>query len=83
VVPGNILFVQEGDKVSTDGVVQDLPPPMQKELKEFVHMITWLDLGIGGVFFLIGFAICNPFRTNLIFATVFSQPMYRWSCCPR
>jgi hypothetical protein len=56
---------------------------MQKELKEFVHMITWLDLGIGGVFFLIGFAICNPFRTNLIFATVFSQPMYRWSCCPR
>ncbi len=45
---------------------------MQKELKEFVRMITWLDLGIGGVFFLIGFAIGNSFRTNLIFVTAFS-----------
>lgn len=137
VVPGDILFVQEGDKVSADGVVissdnllldesiltgesepankytlsdritteclvssgatvfsghasilvtttgvstrigvisnlsQDVAhelTPMQLELKDFVHKITWLALGIGIVFFLIGFFIGNPFWTNLIFA---------------
>jgi len=49
------------------GVVQDLTP-MQRELKAFVQMITWLALGIGGLFFLIGLFIGNPFWTNLIFA---------------
>ena len=137
VVPGDILFVQEGDKIPADGVIvengqllvdesiltgeseplaksaitttadaacmvssgatvmkggarilviktgrstslgavselsqtvkSDLTP-MQKELQNFVRKITWLALGIGGVFFLIGFSIGNPFWTNLIFA---------------
>lgn len=136
VVPGDILYVQEGDKISADGIVvegsvlldesiltgesvavnkstphshidadnavysgstvikgsarilvtatgrstnigavselsqsvkQDLTP-MQKELADFVHKITWLALGIGLVFFLVGFLIGNPFWTNLIFA---------------
>jgi sodium/potassium-transporting ATPase subunit alpha len=137
VVPGDILFVQEGDKIPADGVViengqllvdesiltgeseavtksaietnvdescivrsgatilkggahilvtktgrstslgavselsqtvkSDLTP-MQKELQNFVRKITWLALGIGGAFFMIGFAIGNPFWTNLIFA---------------
>ncbi|WP_459873527.1 cation-translocating P-type ATPase [Endothiovibrio diazotrophicus] len=49
------------------GVVQDLTP-MQRELKAFVQKITWLALGIGGLFFLVGFFIGNPFWTNLIFA---------------
>jgi len=42
--------------------------PMQQELRHFVHRITWLALGIGLAFFLTGFAIGNPFWTNLIFA---------------
>ncbi|MEW5823193.1 MAG: cation-transporting P-type ATPase [Pseudomonadota bacterium] len=42
--------------------------PMQKELKGFVRLITALALGIGLVFFLIGWAIGNSFWTNLIFA---------------
>jgi sodium/potassium-transporting ATPase subunit alpha len=42
--------------------------PMQQELRHFVRRITWLALGIGLSFFLIGFAIGNPFWTNLIFA---------------
>lgn len=42
--------------------------PMQIELRHFVHRITWLALGIGLVFFLVGFVIGNPFWTNLIFA---------------
>ncbi|WP_345987117.1 cation-transporting P-type ATPase [Sulfurimonas sp. HSL1-2] len=136
VVPGDILFVQEGDKVSADGIIvegtllldesiltgesvpvekrgpdtiisdssavfsgatvitgaakilvtgtgrstgigaisqlsqavkQDLTP-MQKELRDFVRKITWLALGIGTLFFGIGFLIGNPFWTNLIFA---------------
>jgi sodium/potassium-transporting ATPase subunit alpha len=136
VVPGDILFVQEGDKVSADGIIadgallldesvltgesvpvdktvpaplvdansavfsgatvikgaarvlvtgtgrstgigavselsqavkQDLTP-MQKELSSFVQKITWLALGIGTLFFGIGFLIGNPFWTNLIFA---------------
>lgn len=48
-------------------VAHDLTP-MQLELQDFVHKITWLALGIGIVFFLIGFVIGNPFWTNLIFA---------------
>ncbi|MET0104659.1 MAG: cation-transporting P-type ATPase [Sedimenticola sp.] len=51
----------------SQGVVQDLTP-MQLELKDFVHKITWLALGIGILFFIIGFTIGNPFWTNLIFA---------------
>jgi len=136
-VPGDVLLVQEGDKISADGVVieanqllvdesilsgESVPAeknacedtigetalvysgamvvkgsarilvtstglnseigkisqisqtvkadltPMQKELKNFVHKITWLALVIGIVFFLAGFAIGNSFWTNLVFA---------------
>jgi len=136
-VPGDILLVQEGDKISADGIVieanqmlvdesvltgesvpaeklackdviaennlvfsgvmvvkgnaqiivthtgrqseigkisemsQNVKPdltPMQKELQNFVHKITWLALGIGLVFFVTGFAIGNTFWTNLVFA---------------
>ena len=136
VVPGDMLFVQEGDKLSADGIIvegsllldesvltgesvpveksapdamieaqnavfsgatvikgaakvlvtgtgrstgigavselsqavkQDLTP-MQKELSAFVQKITWLALGIGILFFGVGFLIGNPFWTNLIFA---------------
>ncbi|OIO61076.1 MAG: ATPase [Alphaproteobacteria bacterium CG_4_10_14_0_2_um_filter_63_37] len=42
--------------------------PMQKELKGFVRVITWLALGIGALFFVIGMALGNPFWGNLIFA---------------
>ena len=49
------------------GVSQDLTP-MQRELRYFVRRITWLALGIGLLFFIIGFVIGNPFWTNLIFA---------------
>ncbi|NTW49533.1 MAG: cation-transporting P-type ATPase [Chlorobiales bacterium] len=48
-------------------VTQDLTP-MQKELKNFVRKITYIALGIGFLFFIIGFLIGNPFWTNLIFA---------------
>ncbi|NTV47629.1 MAG: cation-transporting P-type ATPase, partial [Chlorobiales bacterium] len=48
-------------------VTQDLTP-MQKELKNFVRKITYIALGIGFFFFIIGFLIGNPFWTNLIFA---------------
>ena len=42
--------------------------PMQKELKNFVHKITWLALVIGLVFFIVGFVSGNTFWTNLVFA---------------
>jgi len=136
-VPGDVLLIQEGDKISADGIViesnqllidesiltgesvavekiacqdrieenaqvysgamvvkgnahvivthtgrhsgigkisemsQAVKPdltPMQKELKNFVHKITWLALGIGLVFFVAGFIIGNSFWTNLVFA---------------
>ena len=51
----------------SQSVERDLTP-MQQELRDFVRKITWLALGIGLVFFLIGFAIGNTFWTNLIFA---------------
>jgi len=51
----------------SQAVKQDLTP-MQKELNNFVQKITWLALGIGTLFFGIGFLIGNPFWTNLIFA---------------
>ena len=137
IVPGDVMLVQEGDKISADGVIigeaqitvdesiltgesepveksaitdmvapecsvrsgatvlkgsahilvtrtgratslgeisalsqeveRDLTP-MQKELRHFVRRITWLALGIGGAFFLIGLSLDNSFWTNLIFA---------------
>ena len=137
VVPGDVMQVQEGDKISADGVVieasdltldesiltgesepvaksrlsdqvgescsvrsgatvlkgharilvthtgrsttlgaisalsqhieRDLTP-MQRELRHFVRRITYLALGIGLFFFLVGFVIGNPFWNNLIFA---------------
>jgi sodium/potassium-transporting ATPase subunit alpha len=51
----------------SQAVRRDLTP-MQRELRHFVRRITYLALGIGFAFFLIGFAIGNPFWTNLIFA---------------
>ncbi|MCW8995135.1 MAG: cation-transporting P-type ATPase [Psychromonas sp.] len=42
--------------------------PMQLELQDFVRKISWLALGIGLIFFIIGFVIGNLFWTNLIFA---------------
>lgn len=51
----------------SQSVQRDLTP-MQLELQNFVRKITWLALGIGLVFFLIGFVIGNTFWTNLIFA---------------
>jgi len=42
--------------------------PMQQEIQNFVQKITWLALGIGFAFFIIGFFIGNPFWTNLVFA---------------
>jgi len=51
----------------SQGVQADLTP-MQKELKDFVRKITWLALGIGLLFFVVGFAIGNTFWTNLVFA---------------
>ncbi|MDT8376859.1 MAG: cation-transporting P-type ATPase [Mariprofundaceae bacterium] len=42
--------------------------PMQQEIQNFVRKITWLALGIGFAFFIIGFFIGNPFWTNLVFA---------------
>lgn len=138
IVPGDILLVQEGDKVSADGIIIESSDqlsvdesiltgesepvdkvsysqhdeisneafsgstimrgnatilvvktgkdtkigsiselsqtvergltPMQKELQLFVTKITYLALGIGFVFFILGFVIGNTFWTNLIFA---------------
>ncbi len=51
----------------SEGVTQDLTP-MQKELAFFVRRITRIALGVGFLFFLVGFLIGNPFWTNLIFA---------------
>ncbi len=51
----------------SQGVKQDYTP-MQKELTYFVRKITYLAVGIGLLFFAIGFLIGNPLWTNLIFA---------------
>ncbi|HKI61024.1 MAG TPA: HAD-IC family P-type ATPase, partial [Mariprofundaceae bacterium] len=42
--------------------------PMQTEIQNFVQKITWLAMGIGISFFILGFFIGNPFWTNLVFA---------------
>jgi sodium/potassium-transporting ATPase subunit alpha len=76
VMKGNahILVVKTGRSTSIGAisqlsqvVEQDLTP-MQKELQNFVRKITYLALGIGLVFFSIGYLIGNTFWTNLIFA---------------
>jgi len=71
---GQILVTRTGRSTSigaiselSQGVKQDLTP-MQKELAYFVRKITYLAVGIGLVFFVIGFFIGNPLWTNLIFA---------------
>ncbi|MGD8712530.1 MAG: cation-transporting P-type ATPase, partial [Thiohalophilus sp.] len=71
---GQIVVTRTGRSTSigaiselSQGVQQDLTP-MQKELAYFVRKITYLALGIGLVFFIIGFFIGNPLWTNLIFA---------------
>jgi sodium/potassium-transporting ATPase subunit alpha len=76
VMRGNahVLVVKTGRSTSigaisqlSQAVVQDLTP-MQKELQNFVRKITYLALGIGVLFFSIGYLIGNTFWTNLIFA---------------
>jgi sodium/potassium-transporting ATPase subunit alpha len=71
---GRILVTRTGRSTSigaiselSQGVKQDYTP-MQKELAYFVRKITYLAVGIGLVFFAIGFLIGNPLWTNLIFA---------------
>ncbi|MEJ2455130.1 MAG: cation-transporting P-type ATPase [Candidatus Thiodiazotropha sp.] len=71
---GRVLVTRTGRSTSigaiselSQGVKQDYTP-MQKELAYFVRKITYLALGIGLVFFAIGFLIGNPLWTNLIFA---------------
>jgi len=76
VIKGNalILVTRTGRATSLGSISQlsqevknDLTP-MQKEIQNFVRKITWLALGIGFSFFIIGFFIGNPFWTNLVFA---------------
>ena len=71
---GRVLVTRTGRSTSlgsiselSQSVERDLTP-MQLELKNFVRKITYLALGIGLLFFLVGFAIGNTFWTNLIFA---------------
>ncbi len=71
---GRILVTRTGRSTSigaiselSQGVKQDYTP-MQKELAYFVRKITYLAVGIGLIFFAIGFLIGNPLWTNLIFA---------------
>ena len=71
---GRVLVTHTGRSTSlgsisalSQSVERDLTP-MQLELQNFVRKITYLALGIGLLFFLIGFAIGNTFWTNLIFA---------------
>lgn len=56
-----------GISMLSQGVKHD-PTPMQKELAYFVRKITYLAVGIGLVFFVIGLLIGTPLWTNLIFA---------------
>lgn len=76
VMKGNahVVVVKTGRSTSigaisqlSQAVHQDLTP-MQKELQNFVRKITYLALGIGVVFFSVGYLIGNTFWTNLIFA---------------
>jgi sodium/potassium-transporting ATPase subunit alpha len=76
VIKGNahVVVVKTGRSTSigaisqlSQAVHQDLTP-MQKELQNFVRKITYLALGIGVLFFSIGYLIGNTFWTNLIFA---------------
>jgi sodium/potassium-transporting ATPase subunit alpha len=69
-----ILVVNTGRNTKIGGISElsqrvhaDLTP-MQKELRLFVRKITYLALGIGAVFFGIGFIIGDSFWTNLVFA---------------
>jgi len=71
---GQILVTSTGRSTGIGAIsalsqdVQQDRTPMQRELEDFVRKITWLALGIGITFFMIGFFIGNPFWTNLIFA---------------
>jgi sodium/potassium-transporting ATPase subunit alpha len=71
---GRILVTRTGRATSIGAIselsqsVQQDRTPMQKELAYFVRKITYLAVGIGLVFFVIGFFIGNPLWTNLIFA---------------
>jgi len=76
VMKGNatVLVVKTGRSTSI-GAVSELSrdvgrdlTPMQRELQAFVRKITYLALGIGLLFFAVGFMIGNTFWTNLIFA---------------
>lgn len=42
--------------------------PIQRELQQFIRVITAIALALGGLFFVIGLAIGNPPWTNLVFA---------------
>lgn len=70
----HVLVTQTGRRTRLGSIselsqrVEQSLTPMQAELQDFVRKITYLALGIGLVFFLVGFAIGNPFWTNLIFA---------------
>lgn len=41
--------------------------PMSRELRHFVRTISIIAVGLGLLFFALGFAIGNPFWTNLVF----------------
>lgn len=76
VIKGNarMLVVRTGRATSIGSIstlsqeIEHDLTPMQQEVQHFVRKISWLALGIGGSFFLIGFFIGNPFWTNLVFA---------------
>ncbi|EAU55475.1 cation-translocating P-type ATPase [Mariprofundus ferrooxydans] len=76
VIKGNarMLVVRTGRATSIGSIsklsqqIEHDLTPMQQEVQDFVRKISWLALGIGGSFFLIGFFIGNPFWTNLVFA---------------
>ena len=76
VLKGNaiILIIRTGRDTNLGSIsrlsqeVKNDLTPMQQEIQNFVRKITWLALGIGLTFFVLGFFIGNPFWTNLVFA---------------
>lgn len=71
---GRAVVFATGDHTELGRIAQvtldtkSVDSPMQKELKHFIDVISKIAMGLGVVFFIIGWLIGNPFWGNLIFA---------------
>jgi sodium/potassium-transporting ATPase subunit alpha len=71
---GKALVYATGDRTEIGNIAGvtlttvRIETPIRREIRHFIRVITFIAIALGGVLFVTGWALGNPFWTNIVFA---------------